>query len=336
LALDPDDIESLFWTGTLLIDYGDLNKAKTWLTRVLTLADNGDQAVYKYGARVGLGDIQQRSGDLPGALQNYTQEKALIEGLAQAHPDNLHWQRELTVLHNRTGDVQKAQGDLVTALDSYRAGRAIARHLAELDPGNLELQRDLEVSNFNIGNVLVKQGKLGEAEASFRAGLVIAERLAALDPGNGELQRDLSASYGTVGDIMVQQHFLAGAIMSYSAGLVIAEGLAKTDANNMGWQFDLAMDYGKLADANRLFGDSAKVPELLQRSREIMIRLTKLAPDSAEWKKVLTMVELEIAQLPQNFNQTAGNGLGSGFTPKLRGCRRKTGPFLDGLANPRT
>jgi len=43
VALDPDDVESLFRSGSLLIDYSDLNAAQTRLERVLTLAKTEDQ-----------------------------------------------------------------------------------------------------------------------------------------------------------------------------------------------------------------------------------------------------------------------------------------------------
>src|SRR4029450_1038796 len=38
LALDPDDIESLFWAGWIWRDYGDLNKAQTRLERAQELS----------------------------------------------------------------------------------------------------------------------------------------------------------------------------------------------------------------------------------------------------------------------------------------------------------
>jgi hypothetical protein len=44
LALDPTDIESLYWAGFILIEYGDLNKAQTRLERVQKLAKSGDEA----------------------------------------------------------------------------------------------------------------------------------------------------------------------------------------------------------------------------------------------------------------------------------------------------
>src|SRR3984893_11835730 len=64
VALDPDDLESLYWGGGILIDHGDLNEAEARLQRVLTLVKTDDQAFYKYWAMIGLGDIERKRGDL--------------------------------------------------------------------------------------------------------------------------------------------------------------------------------------------------------------------------------------------------------------------------------
>ncbi|MGB6176925.1 MAG: tetratricopeptide repeat protein [Methylocella sp.] len=45
VALDPDDLESLYWAGAIQINYGNLNKAQARLERVLTLAKTEDQAI---------------------------------------------------------------------------------------------------------------------------------------------------------------------------------------------------------------------------------------------------------------------------------------------------
>jgi tetratricopeptide (TPR) repeat protein len=70
VALDPDDLESLYWGGGILIDHGDLNEAEARLQRVLTLVKTDDQAFYKYWAMIGLGDIERKRGDLAGALKS--------------------------------------------------------------------------------------------------------------------------------------------------------------------------------------------------------------------------------------------------------------------------
>lgn len=43
VALDRDNLESLYWAGWSLIGYGDLNKPQARLERVLTLAKTDDQ-----------------------------------------------------------------------------------------------------------------------------------------------------------------------------------------------------------------------------------------------------------------------------------------------------
>jgi tetratricopeptide (TPR) repeat protein len=146
VALDPDDIQSLYWTGAIQIDHGDLNEAQARLARVLTLATTDDQAYYKYWALLGLGDIKQKRGDLPGALKSYNDGLAIAGHLATSDPGNADWQRDLSVSYDRVGDVQKAQGNLAGALKSYTDSLAIGDRLAASDPGNADWQRDLSVS----------------------------------------------------------------------------------------------------------------------------------------------------------------------------------------------
>jgi tetratricopeptide (TPR) repeat protein len=176
-SLDPGDIESLLWAGSIEIDHGDLDKAQTRLERVLKLAETGDQAYYKYWARIGLGDIWQKRGDLKAALKSYSDSLAIVERLAQSDPGNAGWQRDLSVSYNKVGGVQVAQGDLKAALKSYSDSLAIAERLAQSNPGNAGWQRDLSVSYNKVGDVQVAQGDLKAALKSYSDGLAIFERL---------------------------------------------------------------------------------------------------------------------------------------------------------------
>ena len=125
VALDPDDIQSLYWTGAIQIDHGDLNEAQARLERVLTLAKTDDQAYYKYWALLGLGDIKQQRGDLSGALKSYNDGLAIADRLATSDPGNAGWQRDLSVSYDKVGGVQEAQGNLSGALKSYSDSLAI-------------------------------------------------------------------------------------------------------------------------------------------------------------------------------------------------------------------
>src|SRR5258708_12881221 len=211
LEHDPDDLESLFWAGHLLINRGILDAAHTRLDRVLSLATE-EQSFYRFWAQLYLGDILPQPANLPDALNSYPHGLAIAERLALADPSNADWQRNLSASYNRLGDVLKAQGNLPEALKSYRDELAIAERLAQADPGNVGWQHDLPLSYDKIGDALEAQGHLPEALKWFRDGLAIRDRLAQSDPRNANWQRDLSASYNKIGDIVATQGDLAAAV----------------------------------------------------------------------------------------------------------------------------
>jgi len=66
------------------------------------------------------------------------------------------------------------------------------------------------------------------------------------------------------------------------------------------------MSFSKLALVHKRSGDKAKALEFLRQGQAIMVRLTKLSPDNAEWAKDLAEFNKEIAELAgrQNLAQT--------------------------------
>jgi tetratricopeptide (TPR) repeat protein len=289
LALDPDDIESLYRTGYILIDYGDLNKAQTRLERVQELAKATNQVFYQYAAPGALGDIKKRRGDLGGALQSYQSIIPVIESLAKADPGNALWQRDLSVSYNKVGDMRKDQGDLPGALKSYSDSLAIREQLAKSDPGNMEWQRDLSVSYNNVGGVQKDHGDLPGALKSYSDSLAIAERLAKSDPGNAGWQRDLAVAWGMVGIVQEAQGNLPAALKSYQDGLVVFERLAKSDPGNALWQRDLSVSYNKVGDMGKDQGDLSGALKSYSDSLAIAERLAKSDPGNALWQRDLSV-----------------------------------------------
>ena len=272
LALDPDDIESLYGAGSIQIEYGDLNAAQARLERVLTLAKTEDQAFDKYWALLGLGDIKERRGDLQGALKSYNDGLAIIDRLAKADPGNAGWQRDLFISNSKIADVLVTQGNLPEALKSYQAVLVVSERLAKADPGNAGWQRDLSVSYEKVDDVLVAQGNLPEALKTFRDGLAIAERLAKSDPGNAVWQRDLAVAWSMVGIVQKKQGNLSAALKSYQDGLVVFDRLAKSDPGNAQCQYDLGISNERVGDVQLAQGDLS----------------TALERDDSTWKRILS------------------------------------------------
>jgi len=305
LALDPDDIDTLFWAGSHQIDLGDLNKAQSRLEHVLKLAESGNMAFYKYGALLGLGDIKQRRGDLRSALKSYEDSLAIAGPLAASDPGNAEWQHNLSVSYDDVGDVQMAQGDLEGARESYSDSLAIREGLAKADPSNLEWQRDLYVSFKKIGDEQEAQGDFESALKSYEGGLAIAERLAASDPGNELWQYDLGMSDERIGDAEMAERDLAAALKSYKAKRDIIARLAASDTGNAEWQRDLSVSYEKIGDVQKAQGDLGGALKSYSDSLAIRERLAKTDAWNPVWQDDLAKSFVKCGSV---YRQTGDQG----------------------------
>ena len=217
-----------------------------------------------------------------------TGARRLLVRLAAEKPNDIAYQRDLSVAYSEVGDVLLVQGNLDEALDSYRSGLAILERLAKADPSHADWQRDLSVSYDKIGDVLLVQGNLADALTSYRGHLAVREQLARADPTNLGWQRDLSVSYDKIGDLLVAQGNLE-ALDSYRKGLAIRGLLAKTDPSHEGWQHDLAVSHDKIGDFLMTQNDLAEALQSFRDSLTIRDRLTKAEPAKTGWQRDLWM-----------------------------------------------
>ncbi len=306
VALDPDDIQSLYWSGAIQIDYGDLAKAQMRLERVQELARSGEQTFYNYAALGGLGDIKAKRGDLAGALQAYQGTVLVVSQLAKADPGNTGWQRDLSVSYNKIGEVQVAQGDLAGALKSFQDSHAIFVKLAKADPGHTGWQRDLSVSNERLGDIFLAQGNLPAALEQYRASVERMVPIRDRDPSNADLQRFTSVTLNKVGDVQVAQGDLAGALKSFQDGLAIFDKLAKADPGHTGWQRDLSVSYNKIGDVQVAQGDLAGALKSFQDSLAIRDKLAKADPGHTGWQRDLSVSYNKIGDVQVAQGDLAG------------------------------
>ncbi len=296
LRLDPDAIWRWIDLGDLWGTTGNLAEASRAFGSALEAARRQGLAREEYAALSWLGDVSVAQGRLAEALQCYQAQLAIVERLAQADPDNMQWQRDLSVSYEKIGDVLVQQGKLAEALQSFRDSLAIAERLAQADPDNMQWQRDLSVSHEKIGDVLADQGKPDEALQPYRDSLAIRERLTQTDPANTLWQRDLSVSHNKIGGILVQQGKLAEALQSFRDSLAIRERLAQADPDNTEWQRDLSVSYDNIGDILVQQGKPAEALQSFRDSLAIGERLAQADPDNAVWRRDLIVSCAKIAE----------------------------------------
>jgi tetratricopeptide (TPR) repeat protein len=247
--LDPSDFRTWIELSRLHRAAGSLPEARRTAEAALQhVGDDYDRMV----AEGELGDVAVAEGQLPLAARHFTSAMQASRAIADAAPDDLNLQRQLSVIHNKLGDVARAQGDLAGARTAYAASLAIAERLAASDPGNAGWQRDLSVSHIKLGDVSEAQGDLAGAHTAYATSLAIAERLAAADPGNAGWQRDLFISHAKFAQFNEASGDVAGAIREFAAGEAILVALIARVGDHPGFARDLAQ---VRADIARLRGE---------------------------------------------------------------------------------
>ena len=297
--LDPGDIWAWIFLSRLNRRANRLGPAEQALERArdAALTSGGERTISV--VHTDLGDVRVARGDLPHALEAYSQGLTIDKRLVDQDPTNSEWQRDLSISSDKIGDVQSARGNLDAALSAYQDSLAIREKLAAQDPSNSGWQRDLSISFDRIGNVQSARGNLDAALSAYQDSLAIAEKLAAQDPSNSGWQRDLSVSFDRIGNVQSARGNLDAALSAYQDSLAIREKLAAQDPTNSEWQRDLTVSHWQLADLAEQQSDESTARRHWQAALAIakeMDATGRLAPPDAHFVET---IEARLVQLSE-------------------------------------
>jgi tetratricopeptide (TPR) repeat protein len=296
--LAPEDTQLQMLLGLLYLRTGRLEAAEVTFRRQMALADGteGGEAI-RYRAGTMLGDVLLAKGAREEALAAYEAARRDVLALAEREPDNLRWQRDASVAHDRIGDFLTAGGQPELALDSYRQSLDIAAALAKRDPDNPRWQHDLSVAHDRVGEALEARGDLDGAIECYRSGLALAEGLARSEPDRPDRRWDVSTSLDRLGDALFAKGRTDDALAAYHRGLEIAEALADAEPGRTAWQRDLAVSYHKIGTLEAHCGRAEEARELLEKGRAIIARLVRIADYQAQWRADLSKFDAALNSL---------------------------------------
>ena len=338
VELDPDDVESVLWSGFIRAMRGDLGGAQTRFHRVLSLA-NANNSPHHYWARFGLGNIRAQRRDVAGALKSYRDSLPLVERLAtSAGGLGIEVTMEdglvkvvAPIEHMPAAKADIRANDVITHLDDeavqgmtlYQATEKmrgpvntkirlrIMRKGAD-KPIEVAITRDvfsywqglLAITHSAVGDMQMAQGDLAGALKSYRDGLAIAERLTTSDaPWQGAVT---AASYNKIADVQTAQGDAAGALKSYRDGLAIFERLATSDPSNALLQGALTESYNKVGGVQMAQGDVAGALKSYRDGLAIATRLTTSDPSHVGFQGLLAASHIGIGGVQTAQGDVAG------------------------------
>lgn len=250
-----------------------------------------------FWARIGAGNLHLDTGKLDLASQSYKHAHDIADLLAKTDPDNIIWQRDLAVSHEKIGGLREEQGDFSGALEAFAASRKITDRLVTIDPDNPVWQRDLCASNARIGDLFKDQGDLTDALEAFTACRDIAKHLVTVEPDNPDWQLDLCLSHDKIGDVLKDKGDLTDALNAFNASHNIAERLVTVDPCNVDWQRELALSLGRVAMVEASKGKKKQALDKFKEGKVIIARLCDVSGDNAALPKDRAWFDQQIAAL---------------------------------------
>ena len=224
LSLRSELVQEYFKLAFALMNSGDFDGELRMLERTRPLvntlpSENNDRQfrtsrMYYYTAMA-----LEKTGDFPGALENYQQAASTLEPIA-AQPQFGAIPRAYVAEHYiGIAKMLARLGRTDEAVASAAKARSMLQRLLAVDPRNATFMGYLGESYDASADVLVIKGDLDAALRCARQELAIYEQLVSADPGNLMARADIGLSDVTIGEILLRQNKPTEALQQIRGGL---------------------------------------------------------------------------------------------------------------------
>ena len=126
---------------------------------------------------IAVGDVQEATGDLTGALASFEQARVLLEPLVQTNPDSADFRAAVSRCLHGIARAQYHSGHASQALVSHEQALALRRRLADANPDVTQFQSDLALSYHDIGEIHRASGRAAAALAAFERARAISHEI---------------------------------------------------------------------------------------------------------------------------------------------------------------
>ncbi len=239
------------------------------------------QAVYD------LGELRVGQGDLPGAMEFFSQALEFARDLVTRNPANDEWLWQLGQTQFWVGQVHYDQFDSARARVHWRGYLATARALVERDPARSEYREELAYAHTNLAALAQRAGDPREAEAGIRESLGIWRELAEKEPGNDEWQSEIADALSWLGSSLEEQQRFDEASESFRTEMEIRERLHALDPGNVPWEYRRSICLHHLAKVHQSAGRIEDASIHQDRALSLARMLCTTDPQNADWQRHL-------------------------------------------------
>ncbi|OLB81479.1 MAG: hypothetical protein AUI14_03120 [Actinobacteria bacterium 13_2_20CM_2_71_6] len=244
------------------------------------------------------------TGNTAAATGRLTTVVRVSHSRADAAPEDLVHQHNLSTSYERLGDMTRAAGNSPEAERHYRASLTIRQRLVDADPTSALAQRHLSVSYEKLGDVKLTAGSTADAERHFRDSMAIFQRLADGDPSNVQAQRSLAISYNKLGDLLLGAGNTTDAERYFRDSLTISRRLADADPTDPQAQRHLSVSQERLGDLLLAVDNTIDAGRYYRDGLAIRQRLADADPTNTQAQRDLTISYNKLGDLLRDTGNT--------------------------------
>jgi tetratricopeptide (TPR) repeat protein len=240
--------------------------------------------------------VSQALGAKEEGLGHFRKAVAIVSQLAAEHPQDSAHSVELWVCHNNLGEMCRQVGRAEEAEPVLRKAVDIAQEQLREHPGVAIYQYRVGRSLNNLGLLYCETRRLDEAWRKFDAALKLLRDAYSSHPDDTDCLAELARTQENHGVLFGEYHRRPTAARSpLEHGVANYRLLYSKDPTNPDRRFGLAHGLNSLGACYWGMNELQKAEETLSESRTLLFALTQERPLMAEYRRVLGIVESNLA-----------------------------------------
>lgn len=174
--------------------------------------------------RVGIASVAR--GDLPRAMEAYTESSQIVEELSKGDPADARLRRSVAIHNTNLALVLERLGHGSAAELRFRRSLEIHEGLYRSDPANLGWLDDLAYVRTAVGRVVARRGARAEALPLLRTSLTEREGLVARTPANVNYRFRLAVLLDVMGDTLIGVGRCGDGVAAYQRAQTLLQAVA--------------------------------------------------------------------------------------------------------------